>query len=159
MTTKNMAKLESKSFRKTTQALFRPGRVDLRAQFTNPDDEQVKAFFADFFEDHDFSISSNNKDKCTEEKAPSLDQLRDQFVRIWPNETVVEDGVSRQLSLYPFRVLKNYLLKHAFRGAVSAAMEAKIKAFEVELNSHKADDKSREDEEEKSLSSAGSVDY
>ena len=74
MTTNNYEKLTSPAFAKTSEALFRPGRVDLRAFFGHPDERQLRKFFADFFVDQGMAPGSA--------ESLNLKELEDRFIKV-----------------------------------------------------------------------------
>eukprot|EP00618_Florenciella_parvula_P040147 CAMPEP_0119498914 /NCGR_PEP_ID=MMETSP1344-20130328/21537_1 /TAXON_ID=236787 /ORGANISM="Florenciella parvula, Strain CCMP2471" /LENGTH=146 /DNA_ID=CAMNT_0007534855 /DNA_START=18 /DNA_END=458 /DNA_ORIENTATION=+ len=138
MTTNNYERLTSPAFAKTSEALFRPGRVDLRASFDHPDELQLRKFFADFFADTRPARGSSIEPTSIE--PVDLKALEDRFIQAWPMELVKETGetglplrLEVKLSKYPFRVVKNYMLKCAFRGAAWAAQYETVELFEREL--------------------------
>ncbi len=49
MTTNNLERLRQPEYRATSDALFRPGRVDLIATFAHPDGKQLRDYFEAFF--------------------------------------------------------------------------------------------------------------
>ena len=138
-----------------------------QAEFTHPDEMQLRQFFARFFAAGSGAHSAKPKGGAAGRSKKSggggtglsLKELEDSFIDAWPMEVATEESARGKqevrLSKYSFEVVKNYMLKCSFKGAAVAAMRETVAAFEVEVGRLRDAEERKKRENEEAAAAAG----
>ena len=123
MTTNKYEKLMSEEFRKTSEALFRPGRVDMRAMFSPPDAGQIEHEVRKIFG----GMDSLHTPEAVQESARQLCSQ-------WP---MAPTANGRLLSTHSFQKLKSHLLLYGHKAPEECASNAAMTNFRSRLTAEK----------------------
>jgi hypothetical protein len=123
MTTNKYEKLMSEEFRKTSEALFRPGRVDMRAMFSPPDAGQIEHEVRKIFGGMDSLHTPEAVQECAR-----------QLCSQWPMSPTAS---GRLLSTHSFQKLKSHLLLYGHKAPEECASNEAMTNFRSRLTAEK----------------------
>ena len=147
MTTNRYATLMRDEFKATREALFRPGRVDMRASFAKPDEAQMRAAVQFIFSDGDGDDApaaahaahattaadgaAATSAATTATPPESLTESEDKLIAAWP----MASGRSKS----SFASLKGHLMRFAHRTAAAACDAEAVREYQARVRAGRVD--------------------
>ena len=119
----------------TREALFRPGRVDMRTSFAKPDEAQMRAavqfIFSDSY-DAPAATAHATSSSATDTTPPeSLTESEDKLIAAWP----MAAGRSKS----SFASLKGHLMRFAHRNAAAACDAEAVREYQARVQAGRID--------------------